>query len=84
MGYNYVSIWEEHEWLRKVRETEDIRQLIEELDVEERLDPRESYFQGRNNACKLYYKAKLRRKDPVLRLYQFASLGQYIWQVPHR
>ena len=73
LGYNYVSIWE-HEWLRKVRENEDIRQLIDELDVEERLDPRESFFGGRTNACKLYYKAEEGEK---IRYCDFTSL--YPW-----
>lgn len=40
LSYDYVCIWE-HDWVK--------------LDIQDRLDPRESFFGGRTNAAKLYY-----------------------------
>ena len=56
-GYKYVCIWE-HDWLRQVRENRDVRDFVATLDIQERLDPRESFFGGRTNAAKLHYKAE--------------------------
>ena len=55
LGYSYVSIWE-HDWLKQVKGSDEIRSFIEQLDVQDRLEPRDSFYGGRTNACRLYYK----------------------------
>ena len=41
--FRYVSIWE-HDWAKMVRDDPDIRQFVDGLDIQDRLDPRESFF----------------------------------------
>ena len=41
--FDYVCIWE-HDWLKKIREDPDVRYFVSELDIHEKLDPRESFF----------------------------------------
>ena len=54
--YEYVYIWE-HEWQRQILDDPAISQYVSTLDIQERLDPRESFFGGRTNAAKLHYRA---------------------------
>ena len=61
LGYRYVCIWE-HQWSKIVREDSEVRDIVANLDVQERLDPRESFFGGRTNAAKLHYKVDVGQK----------------------
>ena len=56
LRFEYVCIWE-HDWVKKVAENPDVRTFVASLDIQDRLDPRESFFGGRTNAAKLKYKA---------------------------
>ena len=56
LRYDYVCIWE-HDWLTRMRDDPDVREFVASLDLHERLDPRDSFFGGRTNAAKLFYKA---------------------------
>ena len=51
-----------------------MQQFICTLDLQDRLDPRDSFFGGRTNAVKLHYKAK---EDEKIQYYDFTSL--YPW-----
>lgn len=57
LRFKYVCIWE-HDWLKRIRDESDVRDFVSGLDIQERLDPRDSFFGGRTNAAKLHYKAE--------------------------
>ena len=52
--YHYVCIWE-HAWSKMVRDDPDVRDFVTGLDIQDRLEPRDSFFGGRTNAAKLSY-----------------------------
>lgn len=52
----------------------ELQQFVFKLDLQERLDPRDSFFGGRTNAVKLHYTAK---EDEKIQYYDFTSL--YPW-----
>lgn len=52
--FDYVCIWE-HEWLKMLQRDPDVKDFVDGLDIQNRLDPRESFFGGRTNAAKLHY-----------------------------
>ena len=54
-GMNYICIWE-HEFKQLLETNTDAAKFIESLNIQDRLDPRDSFFGGRTNAIKLYYK----------------------------
>lgn len=56
LRFRYVCIWE-HDWLKKVQQDPDVKDSVAGLDIQDRLDSRESFFGGRTNAAKLQYKA---------------------------
>jgi len=56
LRYDYVCIWE-HDWLARMRDDLDVREFVATLDLQERLDPRDSFFGGRTNAAKLFFEA---------------------------
>lgn len=51
-----------------------MQQFVSTLDLQDRLDPRESFFGGRTNAIKLHYKVQ---EDETIQYYDFTSL--YPW-----
>lgn len=51
-----------------------LQQFISKFDLQDRLDPRESFFGGRTNAIKLHYKAE---EDETIQHYDFTSI--YAW-----
>lgn len=69
----YVCIWEHdfHELLQNNKTHE----FIQSLDLQERLDPRDSFFGGHTNATKLSYKTK---KDEKIRYVDFTSLYPFV------
>lgn len=73
LGYDLVIIWE-HQFRYQVEKNEALQHFISTLDLQERLDPRDSFFGGRTNAVKLHYKAKENEK---IRYFDFTSL--YPW-----
>ena len=70
LGYTVVDIWE-HEFLQKERTGHEFKEFVEQVPTEPRLDPRDSFYGGRANASKLYFKA---HKDEKLMYVDFTSL----------
>ena len=65
-------------WEYEFRETypndPELRHYLQNLDITDRLDPRESFFAGRTNASQLYYRTK---EDEKIEYLDFTSL--YPW-----
>lgn len=55
-GYNVVTIWG-GEWDKEVKENEDLKEFLKDLEIVEPLRPREAFFGGRTNAVKLHHAA---------------------------
>lgn len=73
LGYNVVFIWE-HQFKYQLEKNAALKRFVSTLDIQDRLDPRESFFGGRTNAIKLHYKVA---KDETIQYYDFTSL--YPW-----
>ena len=56
LGFKYVCIWE-HDFY-ELKKVPEIKEFISTLDLQHRLDPRESFFGGRTNCSVLHYKVK--------------------------
>ena len=74
LGYNYVYIWE-HDWVDKKKKYSEIQSFVSSLDIQNRLDPRDSFYGGRTNACQLYYKTSLEEK---IKYVDFTSLYPFV------
>ena len=74
LGYKVVTMWE-HEFKEEASKNEEMRDFIALQDLESRLDPRESFFGGRTNACRLFYEAG---PDETIRYADFTSLYPYV------
>lgn len=70
MGMNYVQIWE-HEFHSLLKFHDEAAQYVKSLDLQARLDPMDSFFGGRTNATKLYYKG---REGEKIHYLDFCSL----------
>ncbi len=57
LGMTYVCKWE-HEFQGECKENEKLRRFVENIDVSDRLNPRDCFFGGRTNASQLYYKTE--------------------------
>ena len=68
-----VCIWE-HEFQKLKNKNVELKQFIKQLDLMDRLDPRESFFGGRINASQLYYQTSEQEK---IKYVDFTSL--YPW-----
>lgn len=80
-GYKLVLIWE-HDWVYKKKYDDDINNFVTQLDIESRLDPRESFFGGRTSPLKLKHKASC---DETIRYVDVVSLypaTQYYGRFP--
>ena len=55
MGYEYVCMWE-HDFNMALKTNPALIAFAIELDVQTRLEPRDTFFGGRTNAVKLYHK----------------------------
>jgi len=53
LGIHYVCIWE-HEFHQQYKQNHDMKKFIDDLDIVERLNPRDSFLGGRTNASKLH------------------------------
>ena len=69
----YVCMWE-HEFREIYRNDPELRHYLQNLDITDRLDPRESFFGGRTNASQLYHRAK---ETEQIKYVDFTSL--YPW-----
>lgn len=61
-GYNLVEIWE-HDFERMKRDNTLLQAFLENHDVCDRLDPRDSFFGGRTNAVNLMYEGTAKYID---------------------
>ena len=68
-----MCMWE-HEFRETYRNDPELRHYLQNLDITDRLDPRESFFGGRTNASQLYYRTK---EDEKIEYVDFTSL--YPW-----
>lgn len=73
LGYDLIVVWE-HQFQNQLDKNTELQQFVSKLDLQERLDPRDSFFGGRTNAVKLHYTAK---EDEKIQYYDFTSL--YPW-----
>ena len=73
LGMKYVCIWD-HEFQKSKNQNAELKHFISQLDLMDRMDPRESFFGGRTNASQLYYKANEQEK---VKYVDFTSL--YPW-----
>lgn len=73
LGYDLIVVWE-HQFRYQLEKNVDLQRFISTLDLQDRLDPRDSFFGGRTNAVKLHYKTN---KDEMVQYYDFTS--RYPW-----
>ena len=69
----YICIWD-HDFKKQQNQDPELWQFISHLDIMDRLDPRDSFFRGHNNASQLYYKVK---ENERVKYVDFMSL--YPW-----
>ena len=73
-GMRYVEMWE-HDFQAQLKTDVDLQVFIKTLDIESRLDLRNSFFGGRTNACRLHYKTQ---EDEKVEYVDFTSLYPFI------
>ncbi|XP_046583695.1 uncharacterized protein LOC124290898 [Haliotis rubra] len=56
-GYKVVAIWE-HEFHQQLKDKPDMKVFVSTLDIQDRLEPQDSFFGGRTNASTLHYKVE--------------------------
>jgi hypothetical protein len=69
-GYTVISIWE-HEFDRLVRQNPPLQQFIQDLDIQDPLNPRDALYGGRTNATRLYCEEGDMRYVDVCSLYPY-------------
>lgn len=74
LGYKVITKWE-HEFQQEMKCNKSLKDLASELDIVERLNPRDSFFGGRTNASKLYYKIS---DDEKIKYADFTSLYPFV------
>ena len=57
LGMTYVCKWD-HEFQDDLKRIDELKTFVKSLDIQSRLEPRNSFFGGRTNASKLHYKVK--------------------------
>ncbi|XP_067678388.1 uncharacterized protein [Haliotis asinina] len=72
-GYKVIVIWE-HEFHQQLKDKPDMKAFVSTLDIQDRLEPRDSFFGGRTNASTLHYKVK---ESEEIHYVDFTSL--YPW-----
>ena len=75
-GYNVVTIWE-CEWAKLKKERDEIKALVDTLDIVEPLNPRDAFCGGRTNAVKLYHLVD-ESLGEKLKYYDFTSLYPFV------
>jgi hypothetical protein len=68
-----VVIWE-HEYDKMIREDPDAESFVKNLDLVERLNPRDSLMGGRTNGCVLYKRAVQGTKIKYVDLFRYILL----------
>lgn len=61
-GFNLVEIWE-HEFRKMKGENPDLTAFMNNHDICDRLDPRDSFFGGRTNAVQLFFQGEAKYID---------------------
>lgn len=69
-GYIVVSIWE-HEFYQQLKNQEELHTLLEHLDFQDPLNPRDSLYCGRTNAARLFCTEGDMRYVDVCSLYPY-------------
>ncbi|XP_041349362.1 uncharacterized protein LOC121368687 [Gigantopelta aegis] len=72
-GYKVIEMWE-HQFQDHLKSNLEMKHFVTSLDLQDRLDPRDSFFGGRTNASKLHYKIK---EGEEIKYVDFTSL--YPW-----
>ena len=72
-GYKYVSMWE-CQFRQQIKDNPDLKTFQANLEIEERLFPRNGFMGGRTNAVKLYHKVTGNEK---IKYYDVTSLYAY-------
>jgi G:T-mismatch repair DNA endonuclease (very short patch repair protein) len=57
LGYKVVSLWE-HEFHEMKKGNSKMSKYVDNLDLQDRLEPRDSFFGGRTNAVRLHYRVQ--------------------------
>ena len=74
MGYKVVTMWE-CQFRKNIEDNPALQEFIKGLEIEERLDPRDSFFGGRTNAAKLYHETQRGEK---IKYIDFTSLYPFV------
>lgn len=64
LGYRVISIWG-HQFTELKQYNDNAREYVKTLDVQSRLNPRDSFFGGRTNCVKLHYEADLNASEEI-------------------
>ncbi|MEW8548383.1 MAG: DNA polymerase, partial [Candidatus Thiodiazotropha sp.] len=73
-GYKVITKWK-HEFTEDLKINPELKEFVSSLDLQERLDPRDSFFGGRTNAIKLHH---LIEEEEEIRYVDFTSLYPYV------
>ncbi|XP_041361917.1 uncharacterized protein LOC121377886 [Gigantopelta aegis] len=74
-GYTYESMWY-HEYVELQKNCTEFKDFVATCDIQaERLKPRDAFFGGRTNACKLHYTIK---EGEHIKYVDFTSLYPYV------
>ena len=56
-GYELVEMWE-CQFKKRLKQNEEARKFVDEISYVSPLEPRDAFYGGRTNACKLYFEGK--------------------------
>ena len=73
-GYKYVCMWE-CDFKREMVRNKNLSDFVKYVDIQPRLNPRDSFFGGRTNASKLYHRVSDGEK---IKYVDFTSLYPYV------
>lgn len=71
-GFRVIEMWE-HDFQRQKKNDEDLKSFIASHTLQDRLNPRDSFFGGRTNTLKLYSEGNIKYVD-FTSLYPWVSL----------
>lgn len=74
LGMKLVVIWE-HEYDNMIRKDLDAKAFVDQLELVDRLDPRDSLMVGRTNGCTLYKRAS---RGTKIKYVDFTSLYPFV------
>ncbi|GBM07440.1 hypothetical protein AVEN_26505-1 [Araneus ventricosus] len=69
-GFNLNQMWE-HDFLRMKRNDVSLKEICSQLEIVERMNPRDAFYGGRTNATRLFYQGEAKYID-------FTSLYPYV------